>query len=112
LLRCPFLACLLFILTALDLTAALAAQVKQPNNLVSFRLHDKYLILIEATVNDAGPFTFLLDTGSTHTVIDPGLAQQLQTPVIGETSLVTVSDVHKDRLVRLDRVRVGNSEVS
>ena len=112
LLRCPSLAFPLLILIALILPAALPAQENQPNDIVSFRLHDKYLILVQTTVNGAGPFRFLLDTGSTHTVIDPGLAQQLQTPVIGETSLVTVSDVHKDRLVRLDKVRVGNSEDS
>jgi len=94
------------------LIAASAAQLKQPNDIVSFRLHDKYLILVQATVNGIGPFPLLLDTGSTHTVIDPGLAQQLQVPVIGETSLVTVSDEHKDRLVRLKTVRVGNSEAS
>lgn len=111
-LRCPFPVCGILILTALALTAALPAQVKQPNDIVRFRLRDKYLILVQTTVDGAGPFPFLLDTGSTHTVIDPGLAQQLRTPVIGETSLVTVSDIHNDRLVRLDKVRVGNSEVS
>jgi hypothetical protein len=63
-------------------------------------------------VNGNGPFTFLLDTGSTHTVIDPGLARQLDVPVIGEASLVTVSDVRKDRLARLREIRVGDSAVS
>ena len=111
-LRGSFPVCGILILTALALTAALPAQAKEPNDIVRFRLRDKYLILVQTTVDGAGPFPFLLDTGSTHTVIDPGLAQQLRTPVIGETSLVTVSDIHKDRLVRLDKVRVGNSEVS
>jgi hypothetical protein len=98
--------------SALAVPVQLAAQLKQSNDIISFRLYDKYLILVEANVNGAGPFTFLLDTGSTHTVIDPGLARQLQAPVIGEASLVTVSDVRKDRLARLKEVRVGDSVVS
>lgn len=110
--RCrPFHLCLL-IVSALAVPVQLAAQLKQSNDIISFRLYDKYLILVEANVNGAGPFTFLLDTGSTHTVIDPGLARQLQAPVIGEASLVTVSDVRKDRLARLKEVRVGDSVVS
>jgi hypothetical protein len=90
----------------------LAAQPQQSKGLVSFHLRDKYLVVVDATVNGLGPFSFLLDTGSTHTVIDPSLARQLQAPVIGEASLTTVSDVRKDRLARLKEVRVGDSAVS
>jgi hypothetical protein len=111
-LRRPHSVLRFLILSALVVPAALAAQVKQSNDIISFRLHDKYLILVQAKVDGAGPFTFLLDTGSTHTVIDPGLARQLHAPVIGEASLVTVSDVRKDRLARLREIRVGGSVVS
>jgi len=111
-LRCPLSAFRLLILSALVLPSALAAQVKQSHDIISFRLHDTYLIMVQAKVNGTGPFIFLLDTGSTHTVIDPGLARQLQAPVIGEASLVTVSDVRKDRLARLREIRVGDSGVS
>jgi len=90
----------------------LSAQVKQSDDLVKFRLRDKCLIVVQATVNGAGPFSFLLDTGSTHTVIDPGLARQLKAPVIGEAALTTVSDIRKDQLARLKEIRVGDSTVS
>jgi hypothetical protein len=94
------------------LPGALAAQVKQTNKIINFRLRDRYLIVVQTTVNGVGPFSFLLDTGATHTVIDPDLARLLGASVIGEASLTTVSDVRKDRLVRLKQVRVGDSEVS
>jgi len=93
-------------------SAALAAQPQQSKGLVSFHLRDKYLIVVEATVNGMGPFSFLLDTGSTHTVIDPGLARQLHAPVVGEASLTTVSDVRMDKMARLKEVRVGDSAAS
>ena len=110
--RCRLTAgCLIFLLTV-SLPAALAAQIQQSKGLVSFHLRDKYLVVVEATVDGKGPFSFLLDTGSTHTVIDPSLARQLQAPVIGEASLTTVSDVRMDKLARLKEVRVGDSAVS
>jgi len=84
--------------------------MRQSNDIVNFRLSDKYLMIVPTMVNGAGPFNFLLDTGATHTVIDPALARQLQLPMIGEASLTTVSDVRQDQLVRLKRVAVGNFE--
>jgi hypothetical protein len=99
-------------MAVLALPGAMAAQVKQSNEIIKFRLRDGYLIVVQTMVNGKGPFSFLLDTGATHTVIDPGLARQLQASVIGEASLTTVSDVRKDQLVRLKEVRVGGSEVS
>jgi hypothetical protein len=99
-------------MAVLGLPGAIAAQVKQSKEIINFRLRDGYLIVVQTMVNGAGPFSFLLDTGATHTVIDPGLARQLQASVIGEASLTTVSDVRKDKLVRLKQVRVGGSAVS
>jgi hypothetical protein len=99
-------------LVTVSSSAALAAQIQQPKVLVSFDLRDKYLIVVEATVNGMGPFSFLLDTGSTHTVIDPSLARQLRAPVVGEASLTTVSDVRMDKMARLKEVRVGDSAAS
>jgi hypothetical protein len=99
-------------MAVLVLPGAMAAQVKQSNEINKFQLRDGYLIVVQTMVNGAGPFSFLLDTGATHTVIDPGLARQLQASVIGKASLTTVSDVRKDQLVRLKEVRVGDSAVS
>ncbi len=112
LMRCRLLARSLLLTLAITLSSMLAAQVRQANNIVKFRLHDKYLIVVQTMINGVGPFNFLLDTGATHTVIDPDLARQLRLPIIGEASLTTVSDVRQDRLVRLRSVRVGDSEVS
>jgi hypothetical protein len=90
----------------------MAAQVGQSNDITKFRLRDGYLIIVQTMVNGAGPFTFLLDTGTTRTVIDPSLARQLRAPVIGEASLTTVLHVRQDKLVRLNEVQVGDAVVS
>jgi predicted aspartyl protease len=94
------------------LPGALAAQPHQIHDTVPFRLCGHYLILVQAMVNGFGPYTFLVDTGTTRTVIDPELAQQLQAPVIGGNSLTTVLDVRQDQLVRLAEVRLDEVSAS
>ena len=98
-----------FLLLALlfALPGALAAQVRQPGEIIRFRLRDGYLIVVQTMVNGSGPFSFLLDTGATRTVIDPELARQLQAPVVGEASLTGILHVRQDELVRLENVRLG-----
>ena len=89
-----------------------AAQVKHSNEIVRFRLRDGYLMIIPVTVNGVGPFNFLLDTGTTRTVIDPDLARQLQTPAIGEVAITTVLHMRQDKLVQLQDVSLGQSSVA
>lgn len=96
----------------LALPATLAAQVPQSNDIINFRLRDGYLILVQTRINGVGPFDFLLDTGTTRTVIDPDLARQLQAPVIGEVSLTGVLHVRRDDLVRLEDVRLGEASLA
>jgi hypothetical protein len=75
-------------------------------------LRNGYLIIVQTMINGAGPFSFLLDTGTTRTVIDPDLARQLQAPAIGKDSLAIYSTVRQVRLVHLDGVQVGYAEAS
>ena len=102
----------LLLLLAIVLPSALAAQVRQSKDLVKFRLRNGYLIIVQTMINGAGPFSFLLDTGTTRTVIDPDLARQLQAPAIGKDSLAIYSTVRQVRLVHLDGVQVGYAEAS
>lgn len=39
--------------------------------------------LIDVVLNGEGPYTFFLDTGASHSVLDAGLARQLALPVTG-----------------------------
>ncbi len=108
--RCRLFVVSFVVLFMLHVT--LPAQVTQANEVVRFRLRDGYLMIIPVTVNGIGPFNFLLDTGTTRTVIDPDLARQLQAPAIGEAAITTVLHVRQDKLVRLQEVRLGRSFVA
>jgi Aspartyl protease len=114
---CPFFRCRLPIrclplIAVFALPAVLAAQVVQPNETLQFHLRSGYLIIVQTMVNGVGPFEFLLDTGTTRTVIDPDLERQLQAPVIGEVSLTGVLHVRQDQMVQLQDVRLGQASLT
>jgi hypothetical protein len=69
-------------------------------------------MVVEARVNGAGPFRFLVDTGTTRTVIDPDLANQLQLPTVGQVNVTTVLHHRQDKLVRLQDVQLDQASVS
>ena len=94
------------------LTGAVAAQGQQAKEVIRFRLRDGYLMVVQTMVNGAGPFSFLVDTGTTRTVIDPELALQLQAPAVGEVPVTTVLHYRQDKLVRLQDVQLGDASVS
>jgi hypothetical protein len=110
--RCSGLGRCLLLILPLALAVPLASQVRQSKDIVKFRLRDGYLILVQTKINGGGPFDFLLDTGTTRTVIDPELARQLQAPIIGEASLTGVLHVRHDELVRLEDLRLGEASLS
>jgi aspartyl protease len=110
--RCSGLGRCLLLILPLVLATRSKAQVAQSKDIIRFRLRDGYLILVQARINGAGPFDFLLDMGATRTVIDPELARQLQVPVVGEVSLTGILHVRQDALVRLEDVRLGEASQS
>jgi len=96
----------------LVLPAGVIAQEKNPDQIIKFKLRDGYLIIVQTMINGAGPFNFLLDTGTTRVVIDPDLARQLQAPAIGEVALTGMLRRRQDKLVQLKNLRLGAASVS
>jgi len=109
--RCRLHVLSLLLLAIVALPGSLPAQVKQTNEIIKFRLRDGYLIVVQTMVNGTGPYSFLLDTGTTRTVIDPDLALLLRAPAIGEASITTVLHVRQDKLVQLENLGMGEASV-
>jgi hypothetical protein len=76
-------ACISLFFLALAVSAA-AAPPDQTALRIGFKIADDYLVVVPVTINGAGPFNFLLDTGGTQSIIDPKLAQQLALPRAGQ----------------------------
>jgi predicted aspartyl protease len=64
--------------------SALANSPGENTTRVSFTMTQHFLVVVPVSINGAGPFNFLLDTGATNSDIDRGLADQLSLPGVGE----------------------------
>ena len=79
---------------ALVILPAVEAEPRCPGNIASVtpRLVQHALIVIPVKINQAGPFDFMVDTGSQVTVIDPSLAAELNLKAQGRVGLVSVAN--------------------
>jgi predicted aspartyl protease len=71
-----------FILVAgLALGACAATPWNRPLTSMSYR-QDGRLVMVEARINGAAPAWFMVDSGASHTVIDPRLQRQIGLPIV------------------------------
>lgn len=72
------------------------------------------LMLIEAYINDSGPYRFLVDTGATSTVISNDLIDKLKIPIIASAVVKCVGGMGKTptHLCKAAKLRFGPVEIS
>jgi hypothetical protein len=80
-----------------------------PGNIASVtpRVVAGALIVVPVSINHAGPFDFLVDTGSQLTVIDPALASQLGLKAKGTVGLVSSVNLLEASVAVPDTLEVG-----
>jgi len=80
---------LVTVCTALIALPALRADLRCPGNVasLSFRLVNRYQIIVDVSINHSGPYQFLLDTGTQISMVDKTLADELHL-VTGGAALV------------------------
>lgn len=74
---------------------------------VNFTLRRGHLIVIPVTLNGAGPYDFLLDTGASTTLVTPEFARQLRLRPLDRIELVTVAGSQILVRSQVERVTVG-----
>jgi hypothetical protein len=102
----------LFVMALLVVSPGMAASLGSNPAVIHFKMVGGVGIVVPVKVNGAGPFEFLLDTGTTTTIIDAKLAAQLKLPVTGKT----IEHTSKESLVLLkvlaNRLEVAGTAVN
>ena len=98
---------LIFIVALLgSLSAPVSGQERHAQS-VQFKLLRGYLIVLPVIVNGAGPYEFLLDTGTNTTLVSTEFARQLRLRPIDRIELVTVAGTQALPRARLESITVG-----
>jgi hypothetical protein len=98
---------------ALIVLPSIEAESHCPGSVASVtpRFVQHALIVIPVRINQAGPFDFLVDTGSQVTIINPSLASQLDLKQQGRVGLVSVAGFAQASVTVLDRLEAGSKVV-
>jgi|SRR5450631_1155717 len=104
---------LMSLLLALTLVPLLQAEAHCPGNAASLRFPSvaRSLIIVPVVINHAGPYAFLVDTGTQLTMVDPSLASELHLKIEGAANVVGVGFNANSVLARADSLEVGSRSV-
>jgi len=102
-----FLALLSF---ALYLSTSVSGFGQQPQQ-VKFRVTGESIIVVPVTINGAAPFNFMIDTGTTNTLIDRKLAEELHLPPAGARRLAAPGKETVTFLAHADSVSMAGANV-
>jgi Aspartyl protease len=72
-----------------------------------FDLTDRGEIVVPVMVDGEGPFTFLLDTGASHSVVSDELARRIGAEAVAKTAVTSVAGREWRVVVRIDRLALG-----
>jgi Aspartyl protease len=85
-----------------------------PGNIASlpFHLVQRSRIIVPVTINHAGPYDFLVDTGTRFTMLDPLLATELHLKSQGSVEVVGVGFSTQASFAYLDLLEAGSHSVA
>jgi predicted aspartyl protease len=66
-------------------------------------------VVVPVNINGQGPFLFLLDTGSSHSVIGRSLAERLELKPVARTAVLTSTGREARAVVRLDLTTISSA---
>jgi Aspartyl protease len=99
---------------AITAAATVNAESHCPGNVASVPYHlvNRHQMIVEVSVNDAGPYSFLLDTGTQMTMIDPGVATSLHLAEYGDAKVWSVGMSAAASFSELESVETGQHKVT
>jgi predicted aspartyl protease len=101
----------IFAFAVLIVVAMLAAKpVAAGPTQVAVHIDESGAVVVPVHINGSGPYHFLLDTGSSHSVVSQSLAEQLALHFVAKTSVLTSTGREWRPVVRLDKTTIGGLE--
>ena len=102
------------VLAATTIVPTLSAEAHCPGNVASLpsRTVNRHQMIVPISINHAGPFSFLLDTGTQMTMIDPALAAALHLETTGKAEVASVGMQASASFARIDLVEAGTHSVA
>jgi predicted aspartyl protease len=91
--------------------SAMASTPGETTFKVDFKTAHSYMVIVQVSVNGAGPFNFLFDTGTSRSMIDRRVADQLSLPHVGEHVAVGINGDMHGSLVHSTSVSLGGATV-
>jgi predicted aspartyl protease len=77
---------------------------------IAVRIDDIGAVIVPVHINGRGPFEFLVDTGSSHSVVSRSLADELALRFVARTSVLTSTGREWRPVVNLDQTTIGGAE--
>ncbi len=101
-------------ITVLALWFVMSVAQAQETATVPFQTTERGLILVDVHLNEQGPFTFLIDTGATSTVIFSPLAERLNLPQSKQGYAIVHGIVESGQhpMTTLNNLRIGDASIS
>jgi predicted aspartyl protease len=103
---------LLLFCCAASAVAVAASTGSDPNTTLAVRTLRGYLMVVSVSINEHGPFDFLIDTGSNTTLIDPELAAELSLKPKDRLRLVSFASATEVPRYYLTALKVGAASLS
>jgi hypothetical protein len=97
-----------------NIVSTLSAETHCPGNVASvpFRLVNRHQMVVPVSINHAGPFSFLLDTGTQMTMVDPTLAAALHLETAGKAEVASVGIQSAASFAQAALVETGSHSAS
>jgi hypothetical protein len=101
------------VLSALLLIAPLAGwpELGYSNRVLKIRLTPQKLVIVPVRINGQGPYSFILDTGSSVTVVKPELVSRLQGKEIGHSPFLVAVKTHKASWYQFESIGPDGAEI-
>ncbi len=92
------------------IVSTLSAETRCPGNVASlpFRTVNRHQIIVPVSINHAGPFSFLLDTGTQMTMVDPALAAAPNLDTQGAAVVASAGFHASATFAHLDTIEAGS----